>query len=143
METKKKILLIVNMILVLGVPIIYTIEWSVISIAGVAGQYYITNSLLPSDINLLNKAYNLAILAEMGIYAILQLLSYIAFLFKCKRFQIATLVLSICLVILVVIDFFNGQLYFDKVILMLPLISNLIYLAVNKEEQKSKKKKKK
>ena len=141
MSTRTKIWLSINMALILGAAIFYAIESSVISIAAVVSKFYADHTLDVKYINELNHTFNIQILIDLGMFSILELLSYIGYLIKSKRLSYSLLFLEGLLAVLAIEQIITTKNIMTSIIWFIPLISNVIYLRICNDEKPKKRKK--
>lgn len=106
---------------------------STISIAAVAAKYYAFNELTTEGIVNINNSFNLGIITELGIFAIFEVSSFIAFLFNKVKINIGILVLNMLLFLILIVDIIRGSYSGTSYIYIIPIINSIIYIIINKK----------
>ena len=138
-DTKSKILLTIGIIIPLVSLIIYCIITSSISIAAMAAKYYAFGELTVDGTVSLYQTMNRGILFELGIFSVLEIVSFLAFIFKKGKLQIALLILNFLIFCMTIIDMIFGIYHGTSFIITIPAINNVLYMIINHGKGKNTK----
>ena len=137
-ESKKKIWLIINFVVIMLAGLFFVLEWEIVSIASVVKDsivdpnadtivYNLTTEIVKNSNLIMNKA----ILCSMGTYSIVQIINYVLYLFNKKSVLMGAIILEAIILVAGLVQ--NSA---DAIAIMgVPIISALIYLRILKLEE--------
>ena len=135
MSKKQIIVSIISITIMLLICIVLTINQKTIAVAALGAKFYNNHTLTIKDFQLIDSTFNRAIIIELGIFSLLQVVSYSLYLFQQKKALIVLLVIELMTFIIGVIGIINNYSDFTFMV-SLPIINIILYLIGLKDNKK-------
>ena len=127
MSKKQIIISIISISIILLMCIGLTINQKTIAVAALGAKFYANNTLTIKDFQLIDSTFNKAIIIEIGIFSLLQIISFSLYLFKQKKALIVLLIIEIITLIIGIYELLSNYSNFTFII-SLPVINIILYL---------------
>lgn len=132
---KQIIMLSIGMLIMFAALIIHSMIISNIGISALSAKYYAFGELTHEGIINTYSAMRLAIIEEVGIFAVLEIVSFIMFLLKKEKVQKIILVINIIFVVIYLLDIIAVGHLRSTFITAVPTFNTIIYMLINRERK--------